>query len=177
MSLWARRFLIAAIAQGLLAVIITSGIILGQFYIKPEFSRVIAFGSAGMWFTFGYIMYILVGVIGVALSSLFYHYIENVLGKAYNKAANKLAYAHLILMNIGITGASFMMMYGGYEGAKAMLPIAVGGLGLGAENAHEILSPFIIPIAVFIGILLLGVVLGGIGFVYTYKRPIIKESI
>ena len=34
----------------------------------------IAGGGAGTLFTFGYVIYIVVGVIGVAVSSLFYHY-------------------------------------------------------------------------------------------------------
>jgi hypothetical protein len=53
--------------------------------IKPEVSRVIAAGNAGTWFTFGYILYIVVGVIGVAVSALFYLYLERVLGKQYKK--------------------------------------------------------------------------------------------
>ncbi|RMF32161.1 MAG: hypothetical protein D6752_00755, partial [Candidatus Nitrosothermus koennekii] len=159
-SVWAKRFMIAAIIQGLIALILTSGIILGQMYIKPEFSRVIAFGSAGMWFTVGYIMYIVVGVIGTAVSALFYHYIEDVLRKSYKGIANAFAASHLILMSVGILASTFMMMYGGYEGAKAMLPVEVGGLGLGPEKAHEILAPLIIPIAISIGILLVGILLG-----------------
>ncbi len=174
-SIWAKRFMIAAIIQGLLALILTSGIIIGQMYIKPEFSRVIAFGSAGMWFTIGYVMYIVVGVIGVAVSALFYHYIESILGRVYKGRSNLFALSHLILMNVGIVGAASLMMYGGYEGAKAMLPVEVGGLGLGAAKAHEILAPMIMPIAVMIGILLLGILLGGIGFIYTYRKEVVKE--
>lgn len=88
-----------AIIQGLFALILTCGIILGQMYIKPEFFRVIA----------------------------------------------------------------FMMMYGGYEVAKAMFPVEVNYLGLGAEKTHEVLDPLIMPIIISIGILLLvGVLLGSI---------------
>jgi uncharacterized ion transporter superfamily protein YfcC len=52
--------------------------------LKPEISRVIAAGGAGTWFTFGYIIYIVVGVIGVAVSALFYYYIQKVLAKQYD---------------------------------------------------------------------------------------------
>jgi hypothetical protein len=36
---------------------------------------VIAAGGAGTWFTFGYVMYVVVGVIGVAVSAIFYYYL------------------------------------------------------------------------------------------------------
>ncbi len=172
-GVWTRRFIGVAMIQGLLAVILTLSVVIGQIYVKPEVSRVIAFGSAGTWFTIGYIMYILVGVIGVAVSALFYHYIENTLGLMYKGIARYLAMLHLILMNAGIVGATWLMMYGGYEGAKAMLPSNVGGLGLTANEAHEILAPLIMPIALSIIILAVGVILGGIGFILTYKtiRP------
>ena len=52
--------------------------------LKPEVSSVIAAGGAGTWFTFGYIMYIVVGVIGVAVSAIFYYYVERGLAKQYN---------------------------------------------------------------------------------------------
>jgi hypothetical protein len=51
------------------------------FGSKPDIlfkNRVIASGGAGTWFTFGYLIYIVVGVIGVAVSAIFYHYLEGV---------------------------------------------------------------------------------------------------
>ncbi len=174
-GVWTKRFIGAAIIQGLLVVMLTLAIIFGQMYVKPEVSRVIAFGSAGMWFTMGYVMYILVGVIGVGVSALFYHYLENTLGLSYKGIAKYLAVLHLIMMNVGIVGATWLMMYGGYEGAKAMLPVEVGGLGLTAAEAHGILAPLIMPIAVFILVLVIGVILGGVGFITTYRR--VKELV
>lgn len=167
---WSSRFMIAAIIQGLLVTILTLAIVIGQMYVKPEVSRIIAFGSAGMWFTIGYIMYIVVGVIGVAVSALFYHYLEHTLTAVYRGIAGYLAWAHLILMNVGIIGATWLMMYGGYEAAKVMLPVNVGGLGLTAAEAHEVLAPLVMPIAAFIMVLVAGVVLGGIGFMVTYRN-------
>ncbi|MEM4340863.1 MAG: hypothetical protein QW319_04910, partial [Candidatus Nitrosocaldus sp.] len=76
-GVWSKRFMVAAIVQGLLVTILTLSAVVGQMYVKPEVSRVIAFGSAGMWFIMGYIMYIVVGVVGVAVSALFYHYLEH----------------------------------------------------------------------------------------------------
>ncbi|MFN4336739.1 MAG: hypothetical protein ACK4FV_04045 [Candidatus Nitrosocaldus sp.] len=171
-GVWSKRFMVAAIVQGLLVTILTLSAIVGQMYVKPEVSRVIAFGSAGMWFTMGYIMYVVVGVIGVAVSALFYHYLEHTLVAVYKGIAGYLAWAHLIMMNVGVVGATWLMMYGGYEGAKAMLPVNVGGLGLTAAEAHEVLAPLVIPIAVFIIILAIGVIVGGIGFIVTYRNSV-----
>jgi hypothetical protein len=175
-SVWTKRFLAAAIIQGLLAVLLTFYIVISQIYVKPEVSRVIAFGSAGMWFTIGYVMYIVVGVIGVATSALFYNYIENILGLKYKGIANYLALSHLLLMNIGIIIVTWLMMYGGYEGAKVMLPKNLGGLGLTANEAHKVFEPIIIPIVISIIILILGLISGGLGFLLTYKSIKVKTK-
>ena len=63
-----------------------------------------------------------------------------------------------------------MLMYAGYIGGAAMLPENVGGQGFNAGQAHQILAPFVEPISVAIIILLLGIVLGGVGFLLTYKE-------
>ena len=131
----------------------------------------IADGDAGTWFTFGYVMYVVVGVIGVAVSAIFYYYLEKILAKPYNKRLTKLlAWTHLLLMNLGTTSAMGMLMYVGYIGGAAMLPENVGGLGFNAGQAHQILAPFVEPIVIAILVLLLGIVVGGIGFLLTYKK-------
>ena len=57
------------IIQGAIIVGLTVFLVLGQISIlKQEVSRVIASGGAGTWFTFGYLSYIIVGVIGLAVS-------------------------------------------------------------------------------------------------------------
>src|SRR5512133_2474991 len=106
---WTERFIAAAIIQGAIIVGLTAFLVLSQIsLLKPEISRVIAAGGAGTWFTFGYIIYTVVGVMGVAVSALFYYYIERVLAKQYNKTrvAKTLAWSHLVLMNVGTTAAT-----------------------------------------------------------------------
>ena len=157
--------------QGAIIVGITAFLVLSQIsFLKPEVSRVIAAGGAGTWFTFGYFIYIVVGVIGVAVSAIFYYYIESVLAKQYNGTiAKALAWGHIILMNLGTTAATSMLMYAGYASGAAMLPVSIGGKGFNQGQAHQILSPFVEPISVAILVLLLGVLLGGIGFLLVYK--------
>jgi hypothetical protein len=170
-SPWTKRFIAAAIVQGAIIVALTAFLVLSQIsFLKPEVSRVIAAGGAGTWFTFGYIIYIVVGVIGVAVSAIFYYYIENVLAKQYDSTiAKALSWGHLVLMNLGATAATSMLMYAGYVSGASMLPVSIGGKGFNQGQAHQILSPFVEPISVAILILLLGVLLGGIGFLLIYK--------
>jgi hypothetical protein len=169
---WTNRFIYAAIIQGAIIVGLTIFLVFSQIsFLKPEISRVIAAGGAGTWFTFGYVMYVVVGVIGVAVSALFYYYLEKVLVKPYNKRLTKLlAWTHLFLMNIGTTTTMGMLMYAGYIAGAAMLPENVGGQGFNAGQAHQILAPFVEPIAIAILMLLLGIILGGVGFLLTYNR-------
>ena len=72
-------------------------------------------------------------------------------------------------MNAGTTAATGMLMYVGYVSGAAMLPVSIGGKGFNQGQAHQILSPFVEPISIAILILLLGVLLGGIGFLLIYK--------
>ena len=171
-SPWTKRFIAASIIQGAIIVTLTAFLVLSQIsFLKPEVSRVIAAGGAGTWFTFGYIMYIVVGVIGIAVSAIFYYYIENVLEKKYNntKLAKALAWSHIVLMNVGTTAATGMLMYAGYVSGVPMLPLGVGGKGFNQGQAHQILAPFVEPISIAILVLMLGVLLGGIGFLLMYK--------
>lgn len=96
-SIWTRRFIGAAIIQGAIIVGLTVFLVISQVSIlKPEVARVIAAGGAGTWFTFGYLIYIVVGVIGVAVSALFYHYLENVLQKTYSNSIIAKTLAHQV---------------------------------------------------------------------------------
>jgi hypothetical protein len=166
---WTKRFMAAAIVQGAIVTGLTVFLVLGQTSFKPEVSRVMAAGGAGTWFTFGYVMYIVVGIMGVAVSTLFYHYLENVLGKRIRRAAKVLAWTHFVLMNVGTVAAMGLLMYAGYIGGGSMLPQDVGGRGFNAGQAHEILAFFVEPIAATILMIVAGVVAGGIGFLATYR--------
>jgi ABC-type Mn2+/Zn2+ transport system permease subunit len=175
-SKWASRFIAASIIHGAIAAIITLYIVLGQLtFLKPEPSRVLAFGSAGMWFTFGYLSYILVGVVGVAVTALFYHYIEEEMSKPYSGIASKFAWLHLLLMNIGVAGATWLMMISGYLGGAAMLPPEVGGLGWNPGQVHANVF-YAVPmgypfwITIFVVLLAAGVLLGGLGYLITWRR-------
>ncbi|WP_337862092.1 hypothetical protein [Nitrososphaera sp.] len=168
-NLWAKRFIIAAIIQGAIIVGLTAVLVLGQAtFMKPEVSRVIAAGGAGTWFTFGYIIYITVGVIAVAVSAIFYHFLGG--SDVGSKIPKSLAWSHLVLMNTGVSAASGLMMYAGYFGGAAALPETVGGKGFDPAQVHALMAPFVEPIAIAILVLIAGILAGGMGFLLSYSR-------
>ncbi len=169
LSKWSNRFIWAAIIQGLVATLVTIPIVIP--WIKPSVSMIIASGSAGTWFLTGYVMYILVGVIAVGLTGLFYHHFEVILGKTYSGIAKGLAWIHLVLMNIGAAAATLMLMYAGYFGGAALLSTNEGGLGWTAYQVHvQILAQFVNPIGAALVVTALGVFAGGLGFLITYLK-------
>jgi hypothetical protein len=91
------------------------------------------------------------------------------MGKRVQKAAKGLAWSHLILMNVGTVAAMGMLMNAGYQAGAAMLPANVGGKDFTAGQAHEILAQFVEPISAAILLLTLGVLLGGLGFLLSYR--------
>lgn len=163
-SPWAGRFMAAAIIQGAAIVALTALLVAGSMYfMKPDVARVIAAGGVGTWFTFGYLIYIAVGVIGVAVSALFYHLYSI-------KISSVLGWMHLVLMNAGTSAAAGMMMYVGYVGGASSLPQAVGGAGLAQAQVHEIIGGFVQPIGISILVILAGVLAGGVGYLIAYRR-------
>lgn len=163
------RFIGAAILQGLGAAIVTAPIVLPT--VNPPVSKIIAGGGAGTWFTVGYILYIVVGVIAVAVTALFYHHFEVVMNRPYTGVMNYLAWIHLVLMNVGVAAATWILMYGGYYAGAALLPTTSGGLGWTAAQVHtNILAPLVQPAGYAVITAAAGVLAGGLGFVVSYFR-------
>jgi hypothetical protein len=165
-------FLYAAIIQGAIAALITFlggfGDQLGLYSVGV--SRVIAGGEAGMWFVMGYIMYIIVGVVAMAVTSLFYFYIETIQGKVYKGIAKGFAWAHLVLGNVGVAGVALLTMIGGYLGGAAMQPTMFGGMGWSTGQVHvNILQYYEEPVAAFLLMALLGFVFGGLGYILALR--------
>ena len=134
---------------------------------------VIAGGGAGTWFIVGYVLYLVVGVLAVAVTALFYYHFEVIMNRPYVGMANYLAWIHLILMNVGVVAAVAILMYGGYNGGAAMLPASVGGLGQSAGWVHvNILGPLVNPAGFAIITAMAGVLAGGAGFMLTnFRKP------
>jgi hypothetical protein len=168
----AALFLYAAMVQGAIAALVTFlgafGDQIGLFPVAA--SRVIAGGEAGTWFTVGYVVYLVVGVVAMAVTSLFYFFIESMQGMPYKGVAKGLAWVHLIFGNIGVAGAALLTMVGGYLGGAAMQPKNFGGQGWSTGQVHvNILQYYTNPIAAFLLIALIGFALGGLGYLLTLR--------
>lgn len=110
-------------------------------------------------------------MIGVAVTSLFYHHIEVALKKPFTGLGNVLAGIHFILMNVSVAGATWLLMLAGYTGGKALQPTQVGGLGITSPaQVHPLIAGYVEPIVYFIVALCVGLLAGGLGYVLTYLR-------
>lgn len=166
---WVGRFIWASIVNGAFAVLWTLFIVWP--FARPAPSMVIASGSAGTWLLTGYTLFLTVGVVATAVTALFYLYIEGIRGKVYTGALNYLAWGHLVLMELGVIGSTWLLMYAGYLGGSALLPTAVGGGGLSPAQVHEqILQYYVAPIFYFVVTAILGALVGGLGYVLGERR-------
>jgi hypothetical protein len=172
---WAGRWIWAAVAQGLIATILTVIIVepLSDFNINWPLpyspSHVIAGGGGGTWMFTGYILYLTVGVIAVAVTAMFYFYFEGIIGKVYHGLSNYLAWGQYIFMNIGVAVSMLLMVYGGYmAGYVTGDPTAFGcpSTGCPGDYVHvHYLGPLVNPIGGFVILACVGALLGGLGYV------------
>jgi len=168
----AQLFLYAAIIQGAIAAFITFlGAFGDQLGLYPvAVARVIASGEAGTWFIMGYVMYIIVGVVAMAVTAIFYFFIETIQGKVYKGTAKALGWTHLILGNVGVAGTAILAMVGGYLGGAAMQPTQFGGMAYTTGQVHvHILQFYQQPVAGFLALALIGFVAGGLGYILALR--------
>ncbi len=161
--------------QGLVATIATLLIVEPQSYfgIKSYFNpgMVLAGGGGGVWMFTGYILYLVVGVVAIAVTSLIYFYIEGLLGKTYHGLTNLLAWGHYIFMNVGVVVSMSLMMYGGYIAGYDAAPAAMGGLGYTDLQIHVTdLGRLEYWIGGFVLLAAIGAILGGLGFVLRTRQ-------
>jgi hypothetical protein len=159
--LWSKKFFLAYAVQGMLVLLATFILfILGSLFIVPAPAMVIASGSAGTWLTVGYLAYIAM-TLYLGVSAFIYYMLEGKVPAASKKRYDLFATLHFTLANVGIFVTCMLLMYAGYVGGAALLPTSSGGGGLTQLQAHvQILSYYPVPIAVFVGITMLGVACG-----------------
>lgn len=175
LSRWANRFIIAAIVQGALAAGLTAYLLASGigWLGGVEASRIVAAGGAGTWLTVGYLVYIMLGPIGVAVTALFYQHLETHLQSFYTGRTRLLAWLHLVLMNVGVVGATWLMMNAGYRGGTLNANLLAQGLTASAASGqvHTQVMQYYPPyIAAFIAIAILGTLAGGLGYVIIWRR-------
>ena len=170
-SSWAGRFIGLTFAMGGVAWLVIALLVLGNvlagtgnYALGPASSRIVAGGGAGSWFTQGLLSFLLIGIVGMGLSALFYDHVEIRLGSPLTGWRTAAAWIHWALGGLGSAAASLLMMWGGFNAGAALLPTNQGGLGQNTTYVHvNILNPIVIPIAALMGVALLGYLIGGIG--------------
>ena len=119
----------------------------------------------------GYVLLLGVGVVASAVTATFYSYIEGTWGKGYSGAANALAWGHIIFMNIGVSASMLLMIWGGYLAGWAGAAVSDGGLGYSNYQIHvTYLGQLVNPIGALVMLAALGAVLGGLGFIITWRK-------
>jgi len=147
-AIWLKRFGFASLLNGFIFLVMSLGALISEWGV----SRTIAGGSAGTWYTMGYLLLGIVGVIGIFLSgAAYYLFAQANGGNVYN---DKLAWLHLVFMDVGSVGTSLLLAWAGLN-AAAMLRAQVE-----TTNVHLYLVQFEEPIAALAVVAGLGALAG-----------------
>lgn len=182
-SKWANRFIIAAIAQGAVAVGVVAYLLYDATYDSPGAAKIVAAGGAGTWLTVGFLGFLILGPLAAAVTSLFYQHLEAQLRAPYSGLGNAFAWLHLVLMNVGVTGATLIMMNGGWRAGALIynlqndpscktLPLPTTcTTGYINGQAHVLILGGLPPyIAALSAIAIIGAIAGGLGYVIAWRR-------
>jgi len=176
---WSNLFIIVGIAQFLAVGVLTVIIVFSHMGdVSPVLSTIMTYTDAeftpGLWFTFGYQMYIL-GCIGVLVFGFVYRHIENTTSP-YNKKTNFLAGFHLVLMNVGLVVSTFTIMIAGWVGGIAMVGEDWGGMAMESMAVHNEIFLTLVPLGVpiwtglWILVMSAGIIFGSIGLIIRLVR-------
>jgi hypothetical protein len=171
-SIWSGRFIIAAIAQGAIITVLTLAFVAAQILTSGtniiEFLS-LSFEGPAKWIFLGYIFYMIL-VVAIAVSAVFYSHFEVGMGRQIRGFRSFLAWIHLVGMNVGGAATTIIMIFAGLAGS-GVLDIMVGGSDRLQENT-AIMDQFIAPIAIFTGVLSIGLISGGLAFVMSYFKKL-----
>jgi hypothetical protein len=171
-SIWSGRFIIAAIVQGAVITGLTLAFVAAQILISGtniiEFLS-LSFEGPAKWIFLGYIFYMIL-VVAIAVTAVFYSHLEVGMGRRIRGFRSFLAWIHLVGMNVGGAATTIIMIFAGLAGS-GVSGIIVGGSDTLQENT-PIMDQFIAPIAIFTGVLSIGVISGGLAFVMSYLRKL-----
>jgi len=174
---WSNLFIIVGLAQFLAVGVLTVIFVLSHMGAEPVLSTIMTYSDSefipGLWFTFGYQMYIL-GSIGVLVFGFVYRHIENI--SPYNKKTNFLAGFHLVTMNVGLVVSTFTLMISGWITGIAMVGEDWGGKAMESMPVHFEIFMTLVPLGIphWTGIWILvmsaGIIFGSIGLMISLRK-------
>jgi len=168
---WGDRFIISAIIQGgIMTAIALATVGVQLFFTKANIIQFLSLSFEGpaKWFFIGTLFYLIL-VVAIAVTGGFYNHLQINLKRRFSRITKVLAWIHLICMNIGGAGSTILMIFAGLSGSGVLSIFTEGNIG--KENVM-IMNSFILPIALFIGILCIGVISGGLAYIIAYKQKI-----
>jgi hypothetical protein len=170
---WMTRFIWAAIIQALFAALWTLFVVNPwyQWFGSVAPTKMFTQESAGAWFRLGYLLYVMIGVIAMAVTALFYYYIEDIQAKVYGGTSNILAWLHYILMNVGVAAATWSLMYVGYQGGSYLVIHGVANDTAISYADVNIFSPWVTPVSYMVVIAVAGALFGGLGYLLRSRQP------
>ena len=171
-SVWTNRFLKSAIVQGSIVTGLAIIFVLGQTLYSSSALNIIQFLSLSFegpakWLFLGYMLYIMLAV-AIATTALFYNHFEVNLHKSIRGYRSLLAWVHLIGMNAGGACVTITMIFAGLIGSGILAVIASGSVAAQLKPNTAAMAQFILPIAAFAAVLVIGTIAGGIVFITNY---------
>jgi hypothetical protein len=127
------------------------------------------------WIFFGYIFYLILTTL-IATTAIFYNYLELTLQKRIRGIKSVLAWINLIGINVGGAAAALTIIYAGLVGSGILDLVVNASTGTTTDLRQNtaIMTEYILPIAVFAGLLIMGVVAGTIVYFATYfQNPLL----
>ena len=106
----------------------------------------------GTWLLIAYLLFLIVGLIGMLAWSLVYNLIESIFQK--KNTIKKLAIIHLVFVELAIYGCESTMSFIGWQGGQALRQ------GLSIASVGFLIEPYVLPTGVFVSLVLLGQLIG-----------------
>jgi hypothetical protein len=168
---WANRFLQSAIIQGAVITLLTILFISIQLLLSSNINIIqflsLSFEGPAKWIFLGYIFYMIL-IVAIATTAVFYNHFEVNMHRGIQGIRSILAWIHLLGMNIGGATVTLTIASAGLIGSGVIGTILSGGNITELKPNTQILEQFIIPISIFAGVLVIGLIAGGLTFLLNY---------
>src|SRR5919108_1127536 len=171
-SVWGNRSIISAIIQGAIITGFTIMVVSIQMLFSSSINIIqflsLSFEGPAKWFFLGYIFYMILVVVAIAVTAVFFNHLEVGMGRRMKGFRSVLAWIHLVGMNVGGAATTITIIFAGLAGS-GILGVILEGTGSLQPNAL-IMDQFVPLIAAFTGLLSIGVLAGGLAYITTYLQ-------
>jgi hypothetical protein len=168
---WSQRFILSAIFQGLLIIVLTSSGIAIQLMYSSTINMIqflsLSFEGPAKWIFLGYMFYLILITL-IAITAIFYNHLEVNLQRRIRGIKSVLTWINLVGINVGGAAAAITIIYAGLAGSGILDMMISGGTTNNLKQNTAIMAEFVLPIAAFSGLLIAGAIVGTIVYFATY---------